>query len=645
MKDRNSVIGIMLMVGLTALYFMFAPKPDPKPQEQANEIAAQTEQTNENAATEEGSTETTGEVPTLNDSIRQAQMNSVHGAFAPLMKGEEQFITVTTDKLEITLSSHGGRIVDAKLRDYKTFDSLPLPIVSKELTHDLFFEFVNKQTSQQVISRDLYFTSADWREINISGDETKELVLTAQVGEGQTLQQVYTFHGNTYDLGYSIKMNGMKPYLKNRYYELKWKAEIPKTEKDIKLQRQKTQLVYMQVDDLERIGGMSDDPEEEQVKGDANWISYKSQFFSHALIAKGEPMHSPRFTLTTPVESQEVVKEMYADFQLDLPTTEESSHDFVMYMGPNEFKTLKSYKVGLQKEMDLGYLFISQINIGTIYVFKFFERYISNYGLIILIFAILIKLIVFPLTYKSYVSMAKLRVLNGTPEMKELDEKHKGDPQKQQVEKMAIYRKMGVSPLGGCLPMLLQWPILISMFFFFPQSIELRQKAFLWAHDLSTYDSIMELGFPIPGYGDHVSLFTILMAISIYVYTFFQQKSQPTNAAMPFMKYLPYIFPIIFVVFLNNYASGLSWYYFAANIISIIQTTSIRASLNDEKLLAEMRSNLSKGGKNGKKGGGKKSGGRLEGWVQKQQRKQEEAMRQRQAGNKGAPNRSAKRKK
>jgi YidC/Oxa1 family membrane protein insertase len=282
--------------------------------------------------------------------------------------------------------------------------------------------------------------------------------------------------------------------------------------------------------------------------------------------------------------------------------------------------------------------------VATIYVFKFFEKYIPNYGLIILLFAFLIKLIVFPLTYKSYVSMAKLRVLNGTPEMKELDEKFKDDPQKQQVQKMAIYKKMGVSPLGGCLPMLLQWPILISMFFFFPQSIELRQKAFLWAHDLSTYDSVLELGFSIPGYGDHVSLFTILMAISIYIYTYFQQKSQPTNAAMPFMKYLPYIFPIIFVIFLNNYASGLSWYYFAANIISIIQTTSIRASLDDEKLLAEMRSNLQKGGKNGKKSGAKKSKGRLEGWVEKQQKKQETLARDRQAAKKGDQNRNSRRK-
>lgn len=639
MKDRNSIIGIMLMVLMTVLYFMFAPKPEPTAQQPTNNDSAQTEQIDRSTTTDD--TNTPVEEVVVNDSVRA----TIHGDFSRLMTGEGQLVTVTTDKLEVTINTKGGQIVEAKLRDYKTFDSLPLPIVSKDLEHQLAFEFVNKKTSQLVNSANLIFTPSNINGFEVSGDESQELVMTAELGDGKHLRQVYTFNGDKYDVGYSIKMKGMKSYLKNRYYEIKWKTEVPKTEKDIKLQRQKTQVVYMEGDDLERMGGMTDDDDSEQVKGDVSWISYKSQFFSHALIAKGQGMHAPRVEMKTIEENQDIVREMYADFQVDIPGSDESSDDYLMYMGPNEYKTLKSYDVDLQKEMDLGYLFISQLNVVTIYVFKFLENYVPNYGIIILIFAILIKLIVFPLTYKSYVSMAKLRVLNSTPEMKELDEKFKDDAQKQQVQKMAIYKKMGVSPLGGCLPMLLQWPILISMFFFFPQSIELRQKAFLWAHDLSTYDSVMELGFTIPGYGDHVSLFTILMAISIYIYTYFQQKSQPTNAAMPFMKYLPYLFPIIFVVFLNNYASGLSWYYFAANIISIIQTTSIRATLNDEKLLAEMRSNLKKGGKSGKKGATKKPKGRLEGWVAKQQKKQETIAKDRQQDKKGNTTRNNRRKK
>jgi len=638
MRDNTPVIGIVLMVLLTVLYFVFAPKPEPKKDTQPS-ITEQTDTSNTNPT---NTTQTSTE-PVVPDSVLKAQQTATHGAFASLMQGEEKFITVSTDNLDVLISTKGGQIIDAKLKDYKTSDSLALPIVSKDLLHELYFEFINKQTSQPVKSRDLYFSPSETT-LNLSGEETKELIMTAQIADGSSLQQVYTFTGNTYDVDYSIRMQGMQPFQKNRYYEVKWNAQVPKTEYDITPQRQKTQVVYMQEDDLERLGGMSDEFEEESVKGAVNWISYKSQFFSHALISKEGEIQAPRLAVATPTESETVVKEMAADFQVDMTSLDDNTNTFTMYMGPNEYKTLRAFDVGLHKEMDLGYLFISQINVVTIYVFKFFESYIPNYGLIILLFAILVKLIVFPMTYRSYVSMAKLRVLNQTPEMKSLDEKFKDDPQKQQMEKMVIYRKMGVSPLGGCLPMLLQWPILISMFFFFPQSVELRQKSFLWAHDLSTYDSILDLGFKIPGYGDHVSLFTILMAVSIYVFTYFQQKSQPTNTAMPFMKYLPYIFPLIFVVFLNNYASGLSWYYFAANIISIFHTSTISASLNDEKLLTEMRANMKKGGKKGKGGKNGKSKGRLEGWVERQQKKQEEMMRQRNSAKKGA-NRSSRRKK
>jgi YidC/Oxa1 family membrane protein insertase len=649
MNDKNSVIGISLMVLLTVLYFVFAPRPEPKQPDPAQQEEAINSTPQSPVTLSDTAASSIAEVADL-DSIKNMQLTSQYGQFADLMQGEEKLITVNTDLLSLKISTLGGKIVEARLKNHQTYDSLPLPIISEELNHDLTFEFINKNTSQVVNSGELYFTPSLDREIKVAGESTQTLVMEAKISEGRYLQQVYTIKGDKYDVGYEIKMVGMQSVMKNRYYELRWTADVPKTEKDIKPQRQKTQIVYMQGDDLENLGGMSEDPEEENVKGEVNWISFKSQFFSHALIAKNEPMRAPILAIETPMGSDRISKHMEADFQMDV-LSDESSHEFLMYMGPNEYKTLRSYDVKLQKQMDLGYLFISQINIVTIYVFKFFERYIDNYGLIILLFAILIKLIVFPMTYKSFVSMAKLRVLNGMPEMKAIDEKHKDDPQKQQMEKMAIYRKMKVSPLGGCLPMLLQWPILISMFFFFPQSIELRQKSFLWATDLSTYDSVLDLPFTIPGYGDHVSLFTILMAVSIYIYTYFQQKSQPTNAAMPFMKYLPYLFPIIFVIFLNNYSSGLSWYYFAANIISIIQTTSIRASLNDEKLMAEMRSatkkKKGKGGKGGKKGGGGGSSSsgksRLERWVEKQQKKQEETMKARQQA-KGGNNRRSRRK-
>lgn len=240
--------------------------------------------------------------------------------------------------------------------------------------------------------------------------------------------------------------------------------------------------------------------------------------------------------------------------------------------------------------------------------------------------------------------MAKMRVINQTPEIKSLDDKYKDDMQKLQMEKMKVYRETGVSMFGGCLPMLLSYPFLIALFFFFPQSVELRQKSFLWANDLSTYDSVLDLPFNIPFYGDHVSLFTILMAVSIMVFTYFQQKSQPTSPQQEQLKYIQYFMPVIFLVFLNNYASGLSLYYFTSNLLSISQTTASRYFINDEKLLAQLRENQKKSKKKNKKGG-KAPKGRIAKWMEEQQKKQQEVLKQRQnAQGKGKGNRQTRRK-
>ncbi|MEO0472466.1 MAG: membrane protein insertase YidC [Bacteroidota bacterium] len=339
---------------------------------------------------------------------------------------------------------------------------------------------------------------------------------------------------------------------------------------------------------------------------------------------------------------------MSSDIVIELPRNKDIQKDFRMYLGPNEYTTLTSYEgLDLQDEMDLGWSFVSFINIGTTYIFKFLEKYISSYGIIVILLAFLIRTLVFPFTYKSFVSMAKMRVLNATPEMKALDEKHKDDPQKLQMAKMGIYREMGVSMFGGCLPMLFSYPFLIALFFFFPQSVELRQQSFLWANDLSTYDAILDLPFKIPFYGDHVSLFTILMAISTFVYTYFQQKSQPATGTNAQFKYIAYIMPIFLLVFLNNYASGLSLYYFVSNLISISQTMGIRYFMDDEKILAQLRetqkaSKKKKKGKGGSKGGSNASSGggsRLERWLEKQQKKQQEVAKSRQ----GSTNRSQRR--
>ncbi|RMG19742.1 MAG: membrane protein insertase YidC, partial [Bacteroidetes bacterium] len=607
------------------------PPPEEAPlSEQSQPLPADTNTEVEVAAAPEMELDQPG-----SDSLQLAELQDKYSDFYLLTQGEEELIRVKTDELTVNISTKGGALHAAYLNHYYTYDSAILPIIAPHPGNKFLFQFAYKG-GRSIQSTDLYFTPSQ-RELTLSGEDQKELVLTARVDDKRSIEQVYTFKGDAFDFHYEIRFNGFKSDLKNGFYELNWKAFLPKTELSLQNMRPKSTIVYNMGGDVERLG-VSNDPITEDITTPVKWVSYKSQFFSGILVAD-EQFKSARLAMETP-ESEEINRVMESVLYVEAPRSDQISNGFMFYMGPNEYHTLRSYKLDLQKEMDLGWWIISYINIGTIYIFKFLESFISNYGIIIILLAVFIRLLLFPLSYKSHVSMAKMRVINNTPEMKALDQKYKDDPQKLQMEKMAIYRKMGVNMFGGCLPMLFSYPFLIALFFFFPQSVELRQQSFLWAHDLSTYDSILELPFRIPGYGDHVSLFCLLMAASTFVYTIYQQKSQPATGAGAQMKYIAYFMPLVLLIFLNSYAAGLSLYYFVSNIISISQTVIIRKFVDDEKLLAQMREAAKT--KKSKKGG--KSQSRLEKWVTNQQKKQQEALRERKQQQKGSNRQSRRRK-
>ncbi|MEL6852228.1 MAG: membrane protein insertase YidC, partial [Bacteroidota bacterium] len=560
------------------------------------------------------------------------------GAFYQLVEGEEGSIEVSTDKLSLTIDNKGGAIREAFLNDFRTYDSLPLPVIQNHPNNRFSFEFLNG--NKPLASSELFFTPSA-KSLEVKGTDSATLVMRAAIDDERAIEQVYTFYGDRYDLGYEIRFLGMENILRtSTYYELDWTSYLPKTELSLTNMRQKTSIAYRMVNRVEKMTP-SNEITEEVLKSSVDWVSFKSQFFSQILMADKD-FRSGKVTMRTP-ESEEINRVMDASLKVDIARGAEISNKFQMFLGPNEYSTLSSYDRGLEEEMDLGWWFISFINIGTTYIFKFLEQYISNYGIIIIILAVLIRTMVLPLTFRSYKSMAKMRVLNATPEIKALDEKYKDDAQKLQMAKMGIYREMGVSMFGGCLPMLLSYPFLIALFFFFPQSVELRQQSFLWANDLSTYDSILSWDAQIPIlssiYGNHVSLFCLLMAISTMVYSYYQQKSQP-NTGNAMFKYLPFIMPVFLLIFLNNYASGLSLYYLTSNLISISQTLLIRRTLNDEELLEQMRAtSKAQKGKKGKK----KSKGRLEKWMDSQQKKQQEILKQRQQAQ--GKSRSSRRKK
>jgi YidC/Oxa1 family membrane protein insertase len=333
------------------------------------------------------------------------------------------------------------------------------------------------------------------------------------------------------------------------------------------------------------------------------WVAFKDQFFSSVFIAKNNFLNGSAATVTPEEKTDRTI--MDASARLDVPFTGNDNLNFQFYFGPNDFKILKPYEddYQLRELVYLGWGPLRIINLGVIEVFHFFEGFISNYGMIILLLTILIKLILFPLTYKSYVSTAKMKVLK--PQIEEINNKiPKEKAMERQQATMALYRKAGVNPMGGCLPMLLQMPILFAMFQFFPAAIDLRQQSFLWATDLSSYDAIITWNADIPlisrFYGNHVSLFTLLMSITNIVYTRINQEMTQSSQQMPGMKGMMYMMPIMFMFFFNNYASGLSYYYFISTLITIGQTLLIRRFVDEDALLAKLKANQKKPAKKSK---------------------------------------------
>lgn len=610
--DRNSVIGLTLISALMIAWFVwFAPQPQPQEQkkQQSSAVTQQPQQQQQ-------------QITAANDSLRQAQASAMYADLAPLTTGTSKIVTVKTDLLTLDLDTKGGTIRGAYLNEHKTFDDKPLAVYADNQKNKFAFDFAYQ--GRAINSGDLYFTPSA-ASLTVAGNGVQTLTMRAALADGRAIEQVYTFQNGKYDIGYQVHIVGMEKDLKNPFIELTWLSYLPRTEKAVDNMRQKSTIAYQTSEDEDDLKAADKDPQNESLNA-VEWISYKSQFFTHALIP-AKPINSAKIGMIYPTNDF-TNKVMESKMAIEINKGNDIKADFRMYMGPLRYTVLNKYGVGLEKQMDLGWTPLNYINIGTTYVFTWLEKTIGNYGLIIFIFAIIVRIVVLPMTYKSHVSMTKLRVLNEMPEMKAIDEKFKDDPQRQQVEKMNIYRQMGVNPLGGCIPMLAMYPILISMFYFFPQAIELRQQSFLWATDLSSYDSIFELPFSIPAYGSHVSLFTLLMTLSTIAYVYFSQGTQPT--VNPQMKYISYFMPIMFLFFLNNYAAGLSLYYLASNVLSIAQTQLIRLTIDDKKLLEQMHE-----AKKNKASKGDAGKSRMERWMEAQQQKQKEMQNARrpQSGN------------
>ena len=500
--------------------------------------------------------------------------------------GQEEFYTLENNKIKVSFTTKGAQASSVLIKDYFTYDSLDLYLV-KENASNLDMEFYSDFHRAFLKSSTFNYTKV--------AQTDSSLVFRLAFADNAYVEHVYNLSPDSYMLDFDVKMVGMDKYIRNGSQMLvNWKMNVPRLEKGYDNEKNYSSVFYKfpneeEVEDL----GFRNAESSESLSTKVEWFAFQQQFFSAIMVAENSFSQGDLSYKFYPVtDPDKNLMECNAKMQIGYEAAQEVSVPFKFYFGPNLYKELKSYDYGFENIVPLGGWLIGWINrVIIINFFDYLSRFISNYGIIILLMTIAIKLVISPLTLKSYMSSAKMRVLK--PEIEKINAKYpnKEDAMKKQQEVMALYKKTGVSMFGGCLPMLLQFPILFAMFRFFPASFELRQQGFLWADDLSTYDTILDLPFNIPLYGDHVSLFALLMAVSMFFYSKMNMDQMPSNNDMPGMKAMQlYFMPIFLLVLCNNFSSGLSYYYMLSNLITIAQTWVIRKYFIDEqKLFAQLK--------------------------------------------------------
>jgi YidC/Oxa1 family membrane protein insertase len=512
--------------------------------------------------------------------IDSAAKQNAFGSFASFSEGKDDYTILENEELKLKIANKGGRIYQAELKNYKRSDGSPLVLFEGD-DNDFSYGFATRD-AKAISTKDLYFTP-------VPAADGKSITMQLKLGENQMVEHYIGFLENQNMVDFKINLIGMNDIIapNNNFLDLSWKQNILQQEKTHEAEKNTTTIYYRYPnEDPDYISETKD--LKEDIKTPLQWISYKQQYFNSSLIGS---TNFENAALETKVdESKKYIKTLTSNIGLTFDHSDKQSYDMQFYFGPNHYKSLSKVGVGLEQVVPMGWGIFGWVNkLLTVNVFYFLSKYMSNFGIIILLLTLIVKTILFPLVYKSYKSSAKMRVLK--PEMDEIKVKYGNDMAKLQQENMKLYRKAGVNPMGGCLPVVLQMPILVAMFQFFPSSFELRQQAFLWSSDLSSYDSIFNLGFEIPFYGDHVSLFTLLMTVSTLVYTMYNNQMTGVTGQM---KIISYLMPVMFLGFFNNYASGLTYYYFLSNLFTIGQQLIIRQFVDDKALHAQIQEHKKK---------------------------------------------------
>ena len=589
--DINSIIGFVLIFGI--LIFMFYQN-QPTPEELEAQKAEQ-EQVEAAAKEAEKEVETApinqSQPINLQDSTAVADYKSAVGAFG-FTQASDGTTKLENEVLYLEVSNKGGQIVEAKMKDYVTHDSVPVYLV-KDGNANFAINF-STNDNRVLSTADLYFEPS----LTKNGDN-QVLSLKARVANNQFLEYRYEMKPNDYLVDFTIRSQGLNGVINStRPIELVWDLKAIRQDQSVQYENRYTRLTYNHEDD--KISKLSEGSDlDEETEEDVKWLSYRQHFFS-TILATDDHFKTAQLSSKNLVEeeSKDVLftKAYSTKAPLELQGGE-LSQNMHWYYGPTDVKVLDDYKdLGIVESIPFGWGIFGWINR---YVFTPFFGFLSSFlpfGIAIIVMTIIVRLVLSPVTYKSYLSQAKMKVLK--PEITEINEKYKDNAMKKQQETMKLYNKAGVSPMSGCIPALLQLPIFYALFMFFPTSFSLRQKSFLWAEDLSSYDTIFELPFTIPFYGDHVSLFPILASVAIFFYmmmTTGQSMQMQQQPGMPNMKFIMYLSPIMMLFFFNNYASGLSLYYFVSNLITIFIMLAIKNYILDEdKIHAQIQENKKK---------------------------------------------------
>ena len=578
--DRNTIIGFVLL-GLLLFAYLFNSTKNSK------EIELQKKMMEDSIA----------RVKAVQESIAKTKDTTTHtmtaidtAGFNKAINGSEKLLKVENDQMIIVFSNKGGQPKEVQLKNFKSYDSGLVKIVNPNANNRMSYA-INTSPNQSNQVADLFFSDGQLVK-NSDGSQLVSFQLTGPGGESITHQFVVPATG--YLLDWNVLINNTGKLFTQNNFNLTWHAEIIKTQSNVLYERQQSSICYSEENKFDYIANKTEKKFEKPVQ----WVSVSQQFFNKTLIAKDKDAFTGgdiRWTRET-ADTTNVVGNTDIALQTKIPAAATATLPFQLYYGPNDYNILKKVAPGMDKIVNLGrdfYSFVRPINVYIIMpVFNFFKTFIGSYGLVIMLLTIVIRLITSPLVYTSYLSGAKMKALK--PEIDAMKKRVGGDQQQASMEQMKLFREAGVNPLGGCIPALLQIPIFFALYSFFNSNIALRGQSFLWSKDLSAYDEVIKFGFNIPAYGSHVSLFALLAVVTSFVISLYGMSMTP-DQNNPAMKYMPYIMPVMLLLFFNRLPSALTWYYTVSNLITLILQFVIQNYIIDhDKILAKLQANRTK---------------------------------------------------